>query len=116
MTVLLFGATGATGEEVLTALLARGAVVRAMVRGPECAALLPGGVIPRIGDLDDPATVAEAAAGVSAVVFVGTDGRGERAALEVVAATCAASRTMLVVVENDDHASWIASVVDLPAG
>ncbi|MFC7493903.1 MULTISPECIES: SDR family oxidoreductase [unclassified Nocardioides] len=112
MTVLVIGATGPTGEEVMTALLARAVEVRAMVRGSDCASRLPGGVVPRIGDLADPATVTEAAAGVRAVVYVGADGSPEgRAALGVVAAVCAAARTMLVVVENDDHEQWIAAVI-----
>lgn len=110
MTVLVIGATGAAGEEVVSALLARGAAVVALVRGPACAALLPGGVIPRIGDPGDPTTVAEAAAGVRAVVVV----EGEASVLGVTTAVCAAASTMLVVVENGDHGPWIDAVVAAP--
>jgi uncharacterized protein YbjT (DUF2867 family) len=70
MTVLVTGATGSIGREVAAALLARGADVRALVRGPDRVRQLPSGVEPVIGDLRDAASVEAALTGVSAALYV----------------------------------------------
>jgi uncharacterized protein YbjT (DUF2867 family) len=70
MLVLVAGATGSIGREVTAALLARGAAVRALVRGPDRVALLPVGVEPVIGDLRDAASVEAALRGVTAALYV----------------------------------------------
>jgi uncharacterized protein YbjT (DUF2867 family) len=70
MNVLVAGATGSIGKEATAALLARGATVRALVRSPERAQLLPPGVQPAIGDLRDAASVAAALAGANATLYV----------------------------------------------
>jgi uncharacterized protein YbjT (DUF2867 family) len=70
MTVLVAGATGSIGREVVTALLARGARVRALVRTPERAHLLPSGVEPAVGDLRDAAAVTAALTGTTAALYI----------------------------------------------
>lgn len=59
--ILVTGATGANGSELLKLLSARGVLVRAMVRGP---AMLPPGVSPAVADFDAPASLALALQGV----------------------------------------------------
>lgn len=68
-TVLVTGATGATGRHVVDGLLERGAAVRALVRRPEQAGL-PDGVEVVGGDLTDPESVGRAAKGVDAVFLL----------------------------------------------
>jgi uncharacterized protein YbjT (DUF2867 family) len=70
MTILVAGATGSIGTEVVAALLARGARVRALVRTRERAHLLPPAVEPVVGDLRDTAAVAAALSGVDAALYV----------------------------------------------
>jgi len=69
MTVLVVGATGSVGAHTITALLARGAGVRALVRTPERAAALRAGVTPVLGDLRDEASVTAALKGVTAALY-----------------------------------------------
>lgn len=70
MTVLVTGATGTIGKEVLTALLEQGVAVRALVRSLDRAATLPAGVDLAVGDLKDGESVRAALSGVSAALFV----------------------------------------------
>ncbi len=66
-TVLVFGATGQQGGAVAVALRADGWSVRAFVRDPNCekaTELLSGGIDVVRGNLDDPASVRAAMAGV----------------------------------------------------
>ncbi|MBX6752191.1 MAG: NmrA family NAD(P)-binding protein [Micromonosporaceae bacterium] len=70
MTVLVTGATGSIGREVVRALCDRGSAVRAMVHSPGRAHLLPDGVETVVADLADTASVAAALDGVSAALYI----------------------------------------------
>jgi uncharacterized protein YbjT (DUF2867 family) len=67
--ILVTGATGTVGREVVSQLLAAGMSVRALVRDPATAGL-PVEVQVLRGDLSDPGTVAAAVDGVAAVFLV----------------------------------------------
>ena len=76
--ILVTGASGNVGGEVVTALRARGADVRALFRDPTAAAAdaggaggLPDGVGAVGGDLSDPASLDGALAGVDGVFLLG---------------------------------------------
>src|SRR6201984_346909 len=64
MKVLVTGATGTVGSEVVKALLQRGADVRALTRKQPRPGTFPGAVEIALGDLTDPVSVAEAMQGV----------------------------------------------------
>jgi uncharacterized protein YbjT (DUF2867 family) len=64
--ILVTGATGNVGGELVRALLAAGEPVRALTRGTAPAAL-PAGAEQVAGDLDRPESLAEPLAGVGAV-------------------------------------------------
>jgi uncharacterized protein YbjT (DUF2867 family) len=64
MKVLVIGATGTVGSEVVKALLQRGADVRALTRKQPKSGTFPGAVEIALGDLTDPVSVAEAIKGV----------------------------------------------------
>lgn len=65
--VVVTGANGLVGAAVCEALVARGALVRAVVRRPGTAPQLPG-VEERVGDFPDPEFAADVVLGASAVV------------------------------------------------
>jgi uncharacterized protein YbjT (DUF2867 family) len=65
MTILVFGATGTIGHQVVDQLVQRGASVRALVRDPAKADFATGVDVVQ-GDLMDPASLRGAFAGVSA--------------------------------------------------
>jgi dihydroflavonol-4-reductase len=67
MRVLVTGATGKVGNAVARALAARGDEVRALVRDPHRAALLPQGVEPVRGDVTDPPSLEAAMHGCELV-------------------------------------------------
>lgn len=67
--ILVTGATGTVGRQVVSQLLDTGGDVRALVRDPD-AADLPGSVELVRGDLSDPATLTAALHGVGAVFLV----------------------------------------------
>ena len=67
---LVTGATGHVGGPVARQLHERGHSVRALVRDPSRAAGLPAGIELAVGDLDDPASVAEAATGAEAIFLM----------------------------------------------
>jgi uncharacterized protein YbjT (DUF2867 family) len=69
--ILVVGATGTNGREVLNRLVAAGRPARALVRDPEKAAgtLGPGVEVVR-GDLDDPASLGPAFEGVERAFFL----------------------------------------------
>src|SRR5215475_4306515 len=67
--VLVFGATGNVGRQVVSQLMARGAEVRAMSRTPEAAAL-PSQVEVVRGDLSFPETLDRCMAGIDTVFLV----------------------------------------------
>jgi uncharacterized protein YbjT (DUF2867 family) len=64
MKVLVTGATGTVGSEVVKTLLQRGAGVRALTREQPKPGTFPGAVEINVGDLTDPFSVAEALKGV----------------------------------------------------
>jgi len=72
MQVLVTGATGTVGREVVRALLERGHAVRALSRDPATAAL-PAEVEVVRGDLTDPTSLAPALQGVEAVHLITFD-------------------------------------------
>lgn len=69
MTILVTGATGKVGTQVIEQLLNRGAQVRALVRNPASASL-PAGVSVAQGDLLDPDALRAAMSGVSTLFLL----------------------------------------------
>jgi uncharacterized protein YbjT (DUF2867 family) len=65
--ILVTGATGNVGDELVRALLAAGEPARALIRREADQERLPQGAEGVVGDLNDPATLGPALAGVSAV-------------------------------------------------
>jgi uncharacterized protein YbjT (DUF2867 family) len=76
-TILVAGATGHVGQHVAAGLRDLGVTVRALSRDPE-RAVVPAGVIAAKGDLSDPGSLREAAAGADAAFllwpFMAADG------------------------------------------
>jgi len=69
--ILVVGATGTVGREVVARLAERGQPVRALVRSPEKAAAIVGpGVEPAIGDLAHPRTLDAALDGVTRALLL----------------------------------------------
>jgi uncharacterized protein YbjT (DUF2867 family) len=78
MKVLVVGATGSIGTLVVDEALRQGHAVRALVRNPAKARDLPRATQVVIGDVTRPETLADATAGVDAIVFtLGSDGSGK---------------------------------------
>ncbi|HYO73119.1 MAG TPA: SDR family oxidoreductase [Archangium sp.] len=75
MRLTLFGATGATGRELLAAALEAGHTPRVLVRRPEALAGFSGRVELLAGDVRDPAQVRRAVAGADAVLSALGTGR-----------------------------------------
>src|SRR5829696_885676 len=72
--ILVTGATGRTGSEVVRALLDKGRSVRAFVRDPDKAQRLFGDAVAlAVGDFADPASVHAACEGVEQVFLSGAD-------------------------------------------
>ncbi|WP_225031198.1 NmrA/HSCARG family protein [Paraburkholderia sp. XV] len=69
MTILVTGATGTVGRQVVEQLVKRGAEVRALVRDP-AKADFPAGVTAAQGDLLDPDSLRRALSGVSALFLL----------------------------------------------
>jgi uncharacterized protein YbjT (DUF2867 family) len=67
--ILVTGATGNVGSELVSALAAAGQRVRALVRDPR-RATLPAGAEAVVGDLNRPESMTDALAGVSAVFLL----------------------------------------------
>lgn len=88
MTVLVAGATGSIGKEVVTALLARGVRVRTLVRTHERAHLLPPGVEPAVGDLRDAASVTAALTGAAAALYVSPHDPEEERMADIFVTAC----------------------------
>ncbi|UZJ32085.1 SDR family oxidoreductase [Streptomyces endophytica] len=93
------GATGTVGRPLVRALRARGAAVRALVRNAgEAPAEWDDGVEPVVADLNDPGSLAAAAAGIEAVHLltpVGPD--AARQARNVIDAVAGAGRPKVVL-------------------
>lgn len=84
MTVLVVGATGSIGRLVVDAAIARGHVVRALVRDAKRARRLLPEVELAVGDLTQPGTLGPAVDGVEAIVFThGSDGAGKVGAEQI---------------------------------
>lgn len=95
--ILVIGATGTVGSEVVRSLLARGASVRAMVRSPERArARVPASVELVRGDAGDRAALERALSGVSAAFYASPHEPDEEALAEHVVAACEAAGVRLV--------------------
>jgi uncharacterized protein YbjT (DUF2867 family) len=88
MTILVAGATGSIGSAVVTALLARGARVRALVRTPSRASQLPLAVEPAAADLRDATAVAAALTGVDAALYVSPHDPDEERMADVFVDAC----------------------------
>lgn len=106
-TVLVAGATGATGREIVSRLLDKGYTVRAMSRSLERAASL-GDVEPIAADTNDPSSLKAAVQGVDAVLsslggrmpigsngFKAVDWEGNRALID--AAKAAGVKRFLII-------------------
>ncbi len=104
--ILVLGATGTVGTEVVRALLARGAPVSALVRSRTRAAALPAGVEVIPGDLGDAAVVRRAVEGASAVFFVNPHEADEETYGEHVVAACEHTQTRLVYLGTHVDARW----------
>jgi uncharacterized protein YbjT (DUF2867 family) len=102
--ILVTGATGTLGRRIVERLVAGGARVRALTRNP-AGADLPDGVEVVHGDLTDPATLAPALNGVTAMHLL-TTGGADSAPLptgsEIVAAATAAGVRRVTVLGTGD--------------
>jgi uncharacterized protein YbjT (DUF2867 family) len=87
--ILVTGATGTIGSEVVRQLAARGAKVRALTREP-AKAVVPSGVEVVRGDYLDPGSLDAAMSGVTAAFLLGAPGPDSRHDQDLVAAAQAA--------------------------
>jgi uncharacterized protein YbjT (DUF2867 family) len=110
--ILVVGATGSVGREVLAALLARDATVRVLVRDAARVADLPPSVQRHVGDLRDPAQVATALAGVQAAFYVSPHEPDEIALATAFVRACEAAGVRLVFagVHIDQPNRWLRAV------
>src|SRR5918911_4110124 len=89
--ILVTGATGNAGSEVVRSLRQRGAPVRAFIRNPAEAGRLGNGVQLATGDFADPRSVRAALEGVDRVFLSGADDpRRVGWETELIDAACAA--------------------------
>ncbi|MEV1076848.1 SDR family oxidoreductase [Streptomyces sp. NPDC050211] len=93
--ILVTGATGTIGSEVVRQLAARGAKVRALTREPAKAGV-PSGVEVVRGDYLDPGSLDAAMSGVTAAFLLGVPGPDSRHDQDLVAAARAAGVHRLV--------------------
>jgi uncharacterized protein YbjT (DUF2867 family) len=97
--LLITGATGHVGVELVRDLDARGAAVRVLIRDPARAAVLPQRVERVVGDLDAPATLAPAFAGVERL-FLLVPGVGVQHTAHAIAAAKAAHVRHVVLLSS----------------
>ena len=98
MTVLVTGATGTVGSQVVHELRRRGVGARAFVRDRERAAALLGGDVDLVaGDFEDPQSVRRALAGVDRVLLSSADGPRKPEHEATVVDACAQTGVALVV-------------------
>lgn len=111
--ILVIGATGTVGREVVHALLHRGAPVAALVRSPARAVALPTGVELVAGDLGDAAAVRRAVERARAVFFVNPHEPDEELYAEHVLAACEHTQQHLVFlgVHIDAKWSWVRALL-----
>ena len=100
--ILVAGATGAIGKEVVRALLEQGAPVRVFVRSPDKVASLMDSVECFVGDMTDQEAVERAVRGVHAVYFVSPHDDAEEQIAEYFVTAC--SREDVRVVFAGVHA------------
>ena len=93
--ILVTGATGTVGRELVTELARRGAKVRALSRNPAAAAF-PAGVETVAADLGDPATLGLALAGIERVFMLTTGPARLEHEISLVAAARRAGAASLV--------------------
>ena len=96
--VLVVGATGTVGGEVVRSVLAAGGQVRALVRSEARGAARGGDVELVRGDLRDGASLARALEGVSAAFYVSPHEPDEVALAERFVTACEAAQTRIVFV------------------
>ncbi|MBO0869104.1 MAG: NAD(P)H-binding protein [Micromonosporaceae bacterium] len=101
--ILVTGATGTVGRELVQQLASTGCPVRALVRDPAKLGDLADRVQVHIGDLDDPATLRPAMAGVARVFLLTSATRQDAA---VLAAAKAAGATHIVKLSTQE-AGWV---------
>lgn len=95
--ILVTGATGTNGREVMKALAARGATARAMVRSTDAPGDLPDGITAVPGDFDDAASLDRALAGVErAFLLTPSTERAEEQQLRLVDAAARAGVRRIV--------------------
>lgn len=104
MTILVTGATGLVGARLLPRLVEAGHDCRALVRGGKAVA---GGVQTVEGDLFDPASLAPALAGVSAVIHLAAVFRTTDEALIWKSNREGAANLMAAVHDHAPHARFI---------
>jgi uncharacterized protein YbjT (DUF2867 family) len=94
---LVTGATGHVGDAVARQLHDQGHTVRALVRDPSRAASLPAGIDLATGDLDDPATVAQAVKGTEAIFLMQVgSGTGQAQTMAAAARDAGVERIVLL--------------------
>ena len=113
MTILVTGATGTIGSQVVAHLAAAGHPVRALTRRPDRAEL-PAGVEVRAGDLTEPATLAAALEGATALHLIALGGDDYRPLTTAPAVVDAAARAGLkritVLTGTDDELATFRAV------
>jgi uncharacterized protein YbjT (DUF2867 family) len=104
--LLVIGATGTVGREVVQVLTARGAEVAALLRPRPRDLALPPGVHVFVGDLGDEQAVQRAVAASRAVFFVNPHEPEEEKYAEHVLAACERTQTRLVFLGVHVDARW----------